>query len=112
MATAILAPLLSGHYLLQRLQRPQNFSQAAFDAMSQEGKLAVIQVEGTFLARRWQEKNELSLYHIRGGFFCELQHNANTLELLRAHTFTDSTLLEDYVINLMMDDLNSKSGVV
>ena len=81
-------------------------SHYAFRALPFLEQLPLVWVEGTFIARRWEEEDGVSLYHMDGGFFCEVYLNSESLEILRVRTFTSSGPLEDYACYVRLDDLN------
>jgi hypothetical protein len=82
-------------------------SYPAFCALPHLQQIPLVWVEGTFIARRWEEEDGVALYHMAGGFFCEVYLNPGTLEILYLHTFTSSERLEDYASYITLNDLNT-----
>lgn len=80
-------------------------SHYAFRALPLEQQLPLVWVEGRFLARRWEEEDGVSLYHMEGDFFCEVYLNPETLEILRLRTFRSIGPLEDYMGHIYLTDL-------
>ncbi|MBF9239502.1 hypothetical protein I2I05_19065 [Hymenobacter sp. BT683] len=76
-----------------------------FRALPFEQQLPLVWVEGTFLARRWEEEDGVSLYHMDGGFFCEVYLEVETYKVVRVRTFTRMERLEDYACYVNIDDL-------
>jgi hypothetical protein len=77
----------------------------AFRAYSFEQQLPLVWCEGTFLARRWEEEDAVALYHLEGGFFCEVYLAQEHYTVLRLRTFTSLEYLEDYTAYIRLDDL-------
>lgn len=80
-------------------------SQATFSALPFLQQIPLVWVEGTFLARRWEEEDGVALYHMKGGFFCELYLNPDTMEMLWLHSFTSTEHLGNYTDYIQLDDL-------
>ncbi|WP_201980425.1 hypothetical protein [Hymenobacter rubidus] len=81
-------------------------SYSTFCALPHIQQVPLVWAEGTFIARRWEEEDGVSLYHMDGGFFCEVYLNPDSLEILQVQAFTtDSERLEDYACYVTLDDL-------
>ncbi|MDO7884342.1 hypothetical protein [Hymenobacter cheonanensis] len=114
LVTAIGSPVLLGHFLLKfYLQKERRImaansdpcvSEEVFRTLPPEIQLCVIRDEGTFLAQHQQQGGNVMLYHMQGRFFCELQQQAETQELLFGQTFTDSAPLESYLTDILISE--------
>jgi hypothetical protein len=82
-------------------------SHYAFRALSLEQQLPLVWQEGTYLARRWKEEDTVALYHMPGGFFCEVYLDEETGTLLRTRTFTSARCLENYTPYILLGDLTN-----
>jgi hypothetical protein len=80
-------------------------SYSTFCALPQLHQVPVVWVEGTFIARRWEEEDGVSLYHMDGDFFCEVYLNPASLDILEVRPFTDSERLQDYACYVSLNDL-------
>jgi hypothetical protein len=82
-------------------------SHYAFRALPLEQQLPLVWMEGTFLARRWEEEDHVGLYHMDGSFFCEVYYDPETNAILRTRTFTSAQCLEDYACYVSLRDLTN-----
>jgi hypothetical protein len=82
-------------------------SYPAFCALPHLQQIPLVWVEGTFIARRWEEEDGVALYHMEGDFFCEVYLNPDSLEILEVRAFTDSERLEHYACYITLNDLNT-----
>ncbi|MDO7874306.1 hypothetical protein Q5H93_06145 [Hymenobacter sp. ASUV-10] len=77
-----------------------------FRALNLAEQLAIVLVEGTYLARRYEEEDAVNLYHL-GTFFCEVYYNQRYESIERTRTFTATRCLEDYAAYISLADLLS-----
>ncbi|GAB3294305.1 hypothetical protein [Hymenobacter tenuis] len=54
-----------------------------FQILSFEQQLPLVWLEGRFIARRWEEEDAVALYHMDGGFFCEVYLEQEHYTVLR-----------------------------
>lgn len=80
-------------------------SHYTFRALPLEQQLPLVWVEGSFIAKRWEEEEAVGLYHMEGGFFCEVYYDGESNMLLRVRTFTSTACLEEYACYVRLDDL-------
>lgn len=78
-----------------------------FCALPQLQQVPLVWDEGTYLARRWEEEDGVSLYHMDGNFFCEVYLNPDSLEILEVRAFTDSERLQEYAYHIQITALAS-----
>ena len=67
-----------------------------FDLIPYARQLAHVFDGGTFLARRWEEEDGISLYHMPGEFFVEVYYDTRANKLVRLRSFSSAAPLEDY----------------
>jgi hypothetical protein len=77
----------------------------AFCALPHIEQVPLVWIEGTFIARRWEEEDGVSLYHMEGHFFCEVYLEPDTLVVHRVEVFTGGPALENYAYFVSLDDL-------
>lgn len=70
-------------------------------------QLPLVWVEGSFLARRWEEEDAVGLYHMAGGFFAEVYYHGEDNRIVNVDSFTSSATLEDYSHGIDLRDLIS-----
>jgi hypothetical protein len=73
---------------------------AEFNARPAEQQLTLVFVEGTFLARRWEEENSINLYHLPGGVFAETCYDVQTKAIVLLRSFTSPDLLDAYTVDI------------
>ncbi len=71
-------------------------SYETFRLLPFEQQLPLVWVEGTYLARRWEEEDAVGLYHMAGSFFAEVYYSGGDNRMLNVDSFTSSAFLEDY----------------
>jgi hypothetical protein len=84
---------------------PTNYEQFRLLPFAQQ--LPLLWVEGTYLARRWEEEDAVGLYHMAGGFFAEVYYHGEDNSILNVDCFTSSAFLEDYAPGINLGDLTS-----
>ena len=67
-----------------------------FNQLTGERQLVTVFGTGTYLARRWEERDGINLYHLSGDFFVELYYDPLAQELMRLRSFRSAEPLEDY----------------
>jgi hypothetical protein len=78
---------------------------AEFNARPAEQQLTLVFVEGTFLARRWEEEDGINLYHLSGpstGFFAEVYYDTHANEIVQVRAFTSLSQLAEYAANVQL----------
>jgi hypothetical protein len=80
-------------------------SYEAFRLLPIEQQLPLVWVEGTFLAKRWEEEDAVGLYHMEGGFFAEVYYDSEDNSILNVQCFINSACLEDYSHGISLKDL-------
>jgi hypothetical protein len=80
-------------------------SHHTFRALPFGQQLPLVWTEGTFVAQRWEEEDAVGLYHMEGGFFCEVYLEQEHYTVVRLRTFISSKCLMDYACNVRLDDL-------
>jgi hypothetical protein len=79
-----------------------------FNALPCERQLVAVFDEGTFLARRWEEEDGISLYHFPRpgtGFFAEVYYDTHVNQIVRLRAFSSLSQLEEYAANVRLPDL-------
>jgi hypothetical protein len=72
-----------------------------------EEQVPLVWTEGTFLARRWEEEDGMGLYHMEGGFFCEVTFELENYTILELKAFTSTAWLEHYTCYINLNDLTN-----
>ncbi len=78
----------AAHLLPQPLLLPLGCH--AFRRLPLAQQLALLWDEGALLAERWEGGYTVELYHVPGGFYCELYYDAPTDALRGSRCFTSS----------------------
>ena len=82
---------------------PVGFQQ--FNLLPPAQQLLRLRGEGTFLAARWEAADAVLLYHLAGGFFCEVYYVPETDAVLRTRCFSGSEGLAAYTHDISLSDL-------
>lgn len=83
---------------------------ATFRLLSFEQQLPLVWVEGTFVARRWEEEDAVALYHMDGSFFCEVFLEQDHYSVVRVESFTGAEGLEPYTLYIDVDEVKRLLG--
>lgn len=77
----------------------------AFCVLPFKEQLPLVWMEGSLLAQRWEEQDTMGLYHMDGGFFCELTYNQELNAVSEIYPFLDTDWLEHYTCSIDLNDL-------
>ncbi|WP_375433851.1 hypothetical protein [uncultured Hymenobacter sp.] len=77
----------------------------AFNRLDLTEQLAIVFMEGTYLAMRYGEKEDrINLYHM-GSFFAEVYYDPEINYLHRCHAFVSTAPLEAYTDQIKLPNL-------
>jgi hypothetical protein len=71
-----------------------------FSALPHKRQLVAVLGLGTFLARRWEEEDCISLYHLPGGLFVEIHYDTHVKQIVQLRSFTSAAPLENYTLSI------------
>jgi hypothetical protein len=71
-----------------------------FNSLPYERQLAAVFDTGIFLARRWEEEGGITLYHLPGGVFVEVNYDVYASRIMLLQSFTSAALLEVYTLSI------------
>jgi hypothetical protein len=78
-----------------------------FNHLSQEHRLHLALLHGTFLAQRREGDGNVNLYYLRGpgkGLFIEVYYEPADIDIVCVHGFTRSEPLEKYTVRVQLPD--------
>lgn len=68
----------------------------SFANLSLAEQLLLVRQEGTFLAAQGKKDQGILLYHLAGGFFCEIYYYPEQNTVLHTRCFTNNAALTNY----------------
>jgi hypothetical protein len=78
---------------------------AAFPLLTPLEQLGAVYSQGEYLARRFEEDDEIRLYYLAGGFFAEVYFDQFRRQILRVRCFSQASDLDDYTPYIILPSL-------